>query len=167
MASGGQTTTISAPPVDVPSPLAGVTAAINGVAMDTRNGSNALAASSTISDSIAFDEDSSDVSDAHEDHEMRLARNEPSKPRKPSQKKQSESAALEMWVESNQEKLAKRLPQRSDKSFGFLMRDWEGQKIITSPRDYQIELFERAKRQNTIAVLDTGRVLSLLRFGES
>ncbi|KAJ9138815.1 Dicer-like protein 1 [Pleurostoma richardsiae] len=137
MASGGQTTTISAPPVDVPSPLAGVTAAINGVAMDTRNGSNAVAASFTISDSIAFDEDSSD-------------------------KKQSESAALEMWVESNQEKLAKRLPQRSDKSFGFLMRDWEGQKIITSPRDYQIELFERAKRQNTIAVLDTGSGKTLI-----
>lgn len=28
--------------------------------------------------------------------------------------------------------------------------------VITDPREYQIELFERAKKQNTIAVLDTG-----------
>lgn len=30
-------------------------------------------------------------------------------------------------------------------------------KRISDPREYQIELFERAKEQNTIAVLDTGR----------
>ena len=28
--------------------------------------------------------------------------------------------------------------------------------IITDPREYQVELFEKAKKQNTIAVLDTG-----------
>lgn len=28
--------------------------------------------------------------------------------------------------------------------------------VITDPREYQIELFEKAKAQNTIAVLDTG-----------
>lgn len=33
---------------------------------------------------------------------------------------------------------------------------------ITDPREYQIELFERAKTQNTIAVLDTGNI-KLLR----
>ena len=27
---------------------------------------------------------------------------------------------------------------------------------ISNPREYQIELFERAKKQNTVAVLDTG-----------
>jgi hypothetical protein len=31
--------------------------------------------------------------------------------------------------------------------------------VITDPREYQIELFERAKKQNTIAVLDTGIIL--------
>ena len=28
--------------------------------------------------------------------------------------------------------------------------------IITDPREYQVELFEKAKKQNIIAVLDTG-----------
>lgn len=32
-------------------------------------------------------------------------------------------------------------------------------KIITSPREYQMELFERAKQRNTIAVLPTGQCL--------
>lgn len=34
--------------------------------------------------------------------------------------------------------------------------------IITDPREYQIELFERAKAQNTIAVLDTGSGKTLI-----
>lgn len=34
--------------------------------------------------------------------------------------------------------------------------------IITSPREYQTELFERAKDQNTIAVLDTGSGKTLI-----
>ncbi|KAL9000121.1 MAG: hypothetical protein Q9169_001196 [Polycauliona sp. 2 TL-2023] len=33
---------------------------------------------------------------------------------------------------------------------------------ITSPREYQLELFERAKQQNTIAVLDTGSGKTLI-----
>jgi endoribonuclease Dicer len=31
--------------------------------------------------------------------------------------------------------------------------------IITDPREYQLELFEKAKKQNVIAVLDTGMCL--------
>lgn len=31
--------------------------------------------------------------------------------------------------------------------------------IITDPREYQLELFEKAKEQNIIAVLDTGMYL--------
>jgi endoribonuclease Dicer len=37
-----------------------------------------------------------------------------------------------------------------------LIRKQEYAANITTPREYQIELFERAKTQNTIAVLDTG-----------
>ncbi|KAL8677900.1 MAG: hypothetical protein Q9186_005711 [Xanthomendoza sp. 1 TL-2023] len=33
---------------------------------------------------------------------------------------------------------------------------------ITAPREYQIELFERAKKQNTVAVLDTGSGKTLI-----
>lgn len=35
-------------------------------------------------------------------------------------------------------------------------------KVIDSPREYQMELFERAKKQNTIAVLDTGSGKTLI-----
>ena len=37
-----------------------------------------------------------------------------------------------------------------------LMSKQESNVIITDPREYQIELFERAKQRNIIAVLDTG-----------
>ncbi len=36
---------------------------------------------------------------------------------------------------------------------------------MVSPRDYQIELFERAKERNIIAVLDTGSRVFALCFG--
>jgi endoribonuclease Dicer len=37
-----------------------------------------------------------------------------------------------------------------------------GTKIVTHPREYQLELFELAKKQNTIAVLDTGSGKTLI-----
>ena len=40
-----------------------------------------------------------------------------------------------------------------------LMSKQESNVIITDPREYQLELFERAKKQNIIAVLDTGKIL--------
>ncbi|KAL9126422.1 MAG: hypothetical protein Q9217_004514 [Psora testacea] len=41
-------------------------------------------------------------------------------------------------------------------SIRTLMSKQESQVIIDDPRDYQLELFEKAKQQNIIAVLDTG-----------
>ena len=40
----------------------------------------------------------------------------------------------------------------------------ESQVIITDPREYQVELFEKAKQQNIIAVLDTGKHLQALHI---
>ena len=37
------------------------------------------------------------------------------------------------------------------------MAKQESNVIITDPREYQLELFEKAKKQNIIAVLDTGQ----------
>lgn len=38
----------------------------------------------------------------------------------------------------------------------------EARNIINDPREYQLELFERAKKENTIAVLDTGSGKTLI-----
>lgn len=77
-----------------------------------------------------------------------------------SQKRRADVAAFDRWIEENQEQLSeprKKGPRGTEKSLGGLASDVDREKIITSPRDYQIELFEKAKQQNTIAVLDTGR----------
>ena len=42
-----------------------------------------------------------------------------------------------------------------------LMSKQESTVIITDPREYQTELFEKAKQQNIIAVLDTGLILDV------
>ena len=41
------------------------------------------------------------------------------------------------------------------------MSKQESNVIITDPREYQLELFERAKSQNIIAVLDTGPTICI------
>ncbi|KAI0595071.1 RNase3 domain-containing protein [Biscogniauxia sp. FL1348] len=48
------------------------------------------------------------------------------------------------------------------KSMSWLVREAERAKIIASPREYQVELFERAKQKNIIAVLDTGTGKTLI-----
>ncbi|KAI1482012.1 hypothetical protein F4774DRAFT_430201 [Daldinia eschscholtzii] len=48
------------------------------------------------------------------------------------------------------------------KSTNRLVQEAESEKIISSPREYQTELFERAKQKNIIAVLDTGTGKTLI-----
>lgn len=46
-------------------------------------------------------------------------------------------------------------------SIRSLMSKQESAVLINHPREYQIELFERAKQENIIAVLDTGHIPEL------
>jgi endoribonuclease Dicer len=96
--------------------------------------------------------------------------NMPPKPRKTSEKKRSDIAVFDLWIEENREQIS-RGPNRSisvpdEMPVAGLVGDFEGGKIIASPRDYQVELFERAKEKNIIAVLDTGESLFFFSFGD-
>lgn len=55
------------------------------------------------------------------------------------------------------EEIRLRKPVASDENLSLREILHRGQShTITDPREYQLELFERAKKQNVIAVLDTG-----------
>ncbi|ROW16837.1 hypothetical protein VPNG_01696 [Cytospora leucostoma] len=112
------------------------------------------------------DYDSDDLAYRSNDEDAgRLNQNEPRKPPKISQKKRIEQANFGKWLDNNRASLTKKSGQRvtqNDHSIGYLVRDWEGESIINKPRDYQLELFERAKEKNTIAVLDTGSGKTLI-----
>ncbi len=86
----------------------------------------------------------------------------PKKPRKISERKRIQNAAQESWFQSYQRQQAKAVSNigsvdNESLSVKYLVRQTESQRIISSPREYQVELFERAKEENVIAVLDTGQ----------
>lgn len=79
----------------------------------------------------------------------------------PIAKKRQQDLAFQDWLVKNQMELTENskadLESHLDKlSISRLYEDNAFQKIITSPREYQIDLFERAREENTIVVLDTG-----------
>ncbi|CAK7231798.1 Dicer-like protein 1 [Sporothrix curviconia] len=89
-------------------------------------------------------------------------------PRDPSQKKRADYDAFDSWLTKNRDNITKATRKVAialcdeDKTSAALVREFESARIIESPRDYQIELFEKAKQKNIIAVLDTGSGKTLI-----
>ncbi|KAL1840707.1 hypothetical protein VTJ49DRAFT_202 [Mycothermus thermophilus] len=108
--------------------------------------------------------DDADDTDKEIDGGKQWVLNPEPKRRKTSDRKQAEHEAFDLWIEENQEALAGSVSKFvvDGDDFRTLMRDFKNERIIANPRDYQLELFELAKKQNTIAVLDTGSGKTLI-----
>ncbi|CAK7565274.1 MAG: Dicer-like protein 1 [Sporothrix epigloea] len=84
------------------------------------------------------------------------------------QRKQADHNAFSSWLANNRDDITKATKKTAgplrdeDRTSAAIVRDFESAKIIESPRDYQIELFEKAKQKNIIAVLDTGMGKTLI-----
>ncbi|KAK4193832.1 putative dicer-like protein [Podospora australis] len=112
-----------------------------------------------------LDEDQDSDPEDSRSETKQLEVNEPPKPRKISERRRADNLNFDLWIEENQHELSKgtgKIVLDNDKSISTLVRDFENKRIIASPRDYQLELFELAKTQNTIAVLDTGSGKTLI-----
>ncbi|KAI9756900.1 MAG: hypothetical protein M4579_003654 [Chaenotheca gracillima] len=85
-------------------------------------------------------------------------------------KRQLQRAKFEAWVSEESAKVQKEELQAANQeidddeaqSARYLISRQESNVIINDAREYQLELFERAKQQNIIAVLDTGSGKTLI-----
>lgn len=85
----------------------------------------------------------------------------PSPKKKISERKRRMNAIADRYIQNKLEKSAGRENQANieddaQQSTKWLVNQSENREIISTPREYQTELFERAKEKNIIAVLDTG-----------
>ncbi|KAK4165937.1 dicer-like protein 1 [Cladorrhinum sp. PSN259] len=124
---------------------------------------------SSVSQASSTSDDRNNIGDSEnedgDEDEKKWVVNGTPKPRKISEKKRADNAKFDLWIEQNQQRLTRgvsKLVADEDRSVNSLIREFENKRIITSPRDYQLELFELAKTQNTIAVLDTGSGKTLI-----
>lgn len=83
------------------------------------------------------------------------------KPRKITERKRRMNATVDNYVMNRTlDKIKKgtvvRPEDEANQTTRWLVNQSENRQIISTPREYQIELFERAKENNIIAVLDTG-----------
>jgi hypothetical protein len=109
--------------------------------------------------------------DGHEESDLENGANEEdddddeirtsAKPRKISERKRRMNAIADNYIQESILRSIKEVNQvkpgdEVNQSARWLVNQSESREIISTPREYQTELFERAKEKNIIAVLDTG-----------
>lgn len=113
------------------------------------------------------DEDQFADSDCDDEDDKYRLQSKPSERKKVSETKRQDAAAFQAWLFNNRDTnmSGKQQPGKANDSLDATMmgHHWS-KKIIANPRQYQIELFERAKEKNTIVVLDTGKLLRSLSW---
>ena len=84
------------------------------------------------------------------------------KPRKISEQKRRQNYIADSYIQTALEKSLQKVlgvkpEEEAQQSARWLINQSESHQIISTPRAYQTELFEKAKEKNIIAVLDTGK----------
>ncbi|MCJ1415936.1 Dicer-like protein 1 [Xylographa parallela] len=104
-----------------------------------------------------------DETDSEHDNELSP------KPQHVTQRRRLQNSIFSAWLSKRAEKITKEeikavILNADDEALSIrnLMAKQESNVIIGDPREYQIELFERAKKQDIIAVLDTGSGKTLI-----
>lgn len=103
-----------------------------------------------------------DPDDSSEDEVIRITESQ-----KVSQNKRRQDVVAAEYMKDINKKLVKeknkvQSQDVSDQSIKWLINQSESRMIISTPREYQVELFDRAKARNIIAVLDTGSGKTLI-----
>ena len=151
------------PAIATPDDLTGITISINGASSDGQ--SPKRAASVVAVEDLEAQEgpanSESDDTDADVDRGPKAP--------KVSERRREQNKKFSSWLSQRAEKVTKEQVKAAvlsadDEALSIrnLMSKQESNVIITDPRDYQVELFEKAKKHNIIAVLDTGSGKTLI-----
>ena len=124
----------------------------------------------TTDNSPLFDQPTTNDSGSDDNEDRYRLESAPAAPREISEKRRHDSAIFQSFLHSNQDIGCggrEQLPGIGVKNVdsmpaAAIVRKGQSQQILTSPTEYQIELFERAKERNTIVVLDTGSGKTLI-----
>ena len=113
-----------------------------------------------ISGDFGEEEEEEDV----EDDGQRVVDPHLDRPRKITERKRQFNATFDKYFQSRLQEQVKqgtivKLEDEEKQSARWLVSQSENRQIISTPREYQNELFQKAKEKNIIAVLDTGNIL--------